>query len=486
MGLFQNFSFETGTNIFILREKKMKTVEKIVALVVGCLVFFSCATRPDVYRDIDDRIGTNAYEQALGVMTTGQESKKPIYPEKNLIMYYLDKGVVEYYAGKYRESTADLEEAERLIAEAYTKSVSAEIGSFVVNDNTRDYSGEDYEDLYANVFSALGYYHQGDNEGAGVEIRQMTEKLVKLGDKYAADGGKAKEALGKISDMVLPSGKAVQISDSALGRYLSALLYRSVGEADNARIDIEAIDAAYAKAPNVYKNAPPAWIKDELTIPAGQARLNILAFAGLSPVKEEEVVVVPSIFQYATYTAPYLNSLEKSRGFALTVGGGDFHGLLLHLPRLATRPGTIDRIEADINGTRFNLDLLEDMGAVMSETFNARLTSTQIKTFVRTAVKGAALEAGAQAAVSNGKPELAVKLAAMAGMVAFDKTEAADTRSARYFPDKAYAGGITLDPGTYNVKVNYYSGNTLVHSIEKSGVQAAGGKLNLVDAVYLK
>jgi hypothetical protein len=463
-----------------------RIIKRIFVLTAGCLMFFSCATKPDVYKDIDDSIGTNAYEDALGVIATGQESKKPIYPEKNLIMYYLDKGVVEYYAGKYSESAVDLEEAERLIAEAYTKSVSAETGSFIANDNTKDYPGEDYEDLYANVFSALSYYHKGDIEGAGVEVRQMTEKLVKLGDKYTSDSDKAKEALGKNSAVELPSPKPVQISDSALGRYLSALIYRAMGQTDNARIDIEAIDTVYAKAPNVYKNSPPAWINDELAIPTGQARLNILAFAGLSPVKEEEVVVLPSIFQYATYTSSYLSSLEKSRGLVFTLGNIDFHGILLHLPRLTSRSGIIDRIEADINGTRFDLDLLEDMGAVMSETFNAKLSSTQIKTFVRTAVKGAALEAVAMAAINSGRPETVVKLAAMAGMVAFDKTEAADTRSSRYFPEKAYAGGITLNPGTYNVRVNYYSGNTLVHSVEKAGVQAVDGKLNLVDTVYLK
>jgi hypothetical protein len=73
----------------------------------------------------------------------------------------------------------------------------------------------------------------------------------------------------------------------------------------------------------------------------------------------------------------------------------------------------------------------------------------------------------------------------MAGMVAFDKTEAADTRSSRYLPGKAYAGGITLNPGAYKVAINYYSGGSVVHSVEKS-VEAAAGKLNLIEAVSLK
>jgi hypothetical protein len=467
-------------------EERMKVLKKVLSLAAVSMVFFACATKPGVYKDIDTNIDAEAYDRALVEIAAGQESKKPIYPDKNLIMYYLDKGIVEHYAGKYGESAADLEEAERLIEEAYTKSISAEIGSYIANDNTKDYAGEDYEDIYTNVFNALNYYHNGNIEGAGVEVRQMTEKLVKLEDKYAADGNKAKEALGdKASDLSLPSGKPVQVSDSALGRYLSAIIYRSLGQADSARIDIEAIGTAYAKAPGVYSDSVPAWIQDELTVPDGQARLNILAFAGLSPVKEENVIVVPSIFQYATYTGSYIKSLAKS-GFTLDLGGIGSSGLLLHLPRLAPRPSVIDRIEADIGGTKLSLDLLENMGAVMSETFNAKLTSTQIKTFVRTAVKGLALEIAAQAAVQNGKSETVVKLAAMGGMVAFDKTESADIRSSRYFPGKAYVGGITLNPGTYDITINYYSGDRIVHSVKRPSVQAAAGKLNLVEAVSLK
>jgi hypothetical protein len=171
---------------------------------------------------------------------------------------------------------------------------------------------------------------------------------------------------------------------------------------------------------------------------------------------------------------------------------GNIHGdisdksILLHLPRLAPRHSVIDRIEADVNGTKLSLDLLEDMGAVMGETFNAKYTSTLIKTFVRTAVKGLALEASARAAMAKNQPEKAVRLAAMAGMVAFDKTEAADTRSSRYLPGKAYVGGLTLSPGVYDITISYYSGSSLVHSVKNSAFQVAAGKLNLVEAVSLK
>ncbi|MDR1419780.1 MAG: hypothetical protein LBI86_05360 [Treponema sp.] len=466
----------------------MKLWRNVLVLAAGSLVLFACATKPDVYKDIDDNIGVEAYDNALGTIAASQEGKKPVYPDKNLIMYYLDKGIIEYYAGKFSESATDLDEAERLIEEARTKSVTAEITSFIANDNTKDYAGEDYEDLYTNVFSALNYYHNGDVEGAGVEIRQMSEKFAVLENKYTADNDKARESLGS-NQSDLPPAKPVNVSDSALGRYLSAIIYRSVGQPDSARIDIEAISGVYAKAPNVFTQPVPAWINEELDVPAGQARLNVLAFAGLSPVKEEVIEMWPSIFRYATYLPSYLRSLEKTQqahGVIFEAATAVGNTILLHLPSLVSRPSVIDRIEVDIDGTKTNLDLLEDMGAVMTETFNARYSSTRIKTIARTVIKGLALETAAQIAAQSGQPELVIKAAAMAGMVAFDKTESADIRSARYFPGKAYAGGITLAPGTYNVTINYYSGGSVVYSAARENVQVAAGKLNLVEAVSLK
>jgi hypothetical protein len=60
----------------------------------------------------------------------------------------LDKGLLEHYVGNYRDSSQDLENAERLIQDTFTKSVTAGIASYIANDNTKEYPGEDYEDIY--------------------------------------------------------------------------------------------------------------------------------------------------------------------------------------------------------------------------------------------------------------------------------------------------------------------------------------------------
>jgi hypothetical protein len=67
-----------------------------------------------------------------------------------------------------------------------------------------------------------------------------------------------------------------------------------------------------------------------------------------------------------------------------------------------------------------------------------------------------------------------------------DLSEAADTRMSRYLPDKAYIGGINLDPGVYSVIINYYSGNDLITGVEYRDVTVSQNGLNLLESVNLR
>jgi uncharacterized protein YfaP (DUF2135 family) len=56
----------------------------------------------------------------------------------------------------------------------------------------------------------------------------------------------------------------------------------------------------------------------------------------------------------------------------------------------------------------------------------------------------------------------------------------------RYLPDKAYIGGINLDPGTYQVYINYYHGNKIIFRDEHKNVVVKKNGLNLIESVKLK
>lgn len=409
--------------------------------------------------DIDAGVQNGSYDYVLASMNDEKgELRKKVYTNRNMIMFYLDRGIVNHYAGFYEDSSKDFETAEQLIQEAFTKSMSAEVGSFLLNDNVKEYAGEDYEDLYVNIFAALNYYHTGDIEGSVVEIRKLNEKLVVLSDKYERATQKAAESNKQVKTSDLPM-EASKFSNSALARYLGMLFFRATGKMDDARIDMEEIKRAYDLAPGVYNHSIPASVNNELTIPADKARLNVIVFTGLSPVKEEEVTSIP-------LPLPFPNNTAK-----------------LALPMMVERPSMVQSVEVVLsNGEKFNLELIENMGAVARETFKSKRGLIIVKTTARTIIKATVTAAAANAA--SQRSGLMGLLVGAVGKVAADASEQADIRLSRYFPSRALVGGINLDPGTYTVTVNY-SGAGMVHSEQKE-ITVRNNTLNLGHFFYLQ
>ena len=450
---------------------KINTAVKTAWAFFSALTALSCAANAQAFMEIDLAVGQADYTAAIDAVIRGQEGKNTVYSEKNAIMLFLDKGLLEHYAGNYADSSNDLQNAERLIEEAYTKSISENFLSYIINDNTREYPGEDFENIYINVFNALNYYNRGDTEGALVEIRKLSMssgKLDMLSRRYEyIDPGTGEDLNERVRRETgvgeLPQTRQVNFSNSALARFLGALFYLGEGQIDEARIEFDQLDAALSNR-NIYRTSVPQAIEQARSVPDGSARLNIISFTGLSPVKREEQVA----HYFPFFRHPVL------------------HFAVFRLPAITRRPSAINRIEVEIEDTgAFNLELLEDIGLVIEETFAARYSNILIKTYIRTLLKYAAADIAAiETAKRQG--EFAGLLTALAARTAMDLSERADTRMSRYLPDKAYIGGINLDPGVYSVIINYYSGDSLIASAEYRDVTVNTNALNLLESVILK
>lgn len=424
------------------------------------LLVVSCATT-NPYTHIDDAVHQGEYEDGLEAM---EGQKKSIYRDKDAILYYLDKGMLTHYAGRYEESAEALQEGERAIEEAYTKSVTMEIASYLVNDRVREYDGEDYEDIYINAFNALNYHYLRKPEDALVEIRRMNNKLQFLASKYGViSSNLQKQALESSVEIPYdPESAETRFNNSALARYLGLLFYRGIGQYDDARIDRDQLKLAFANAPAVYSYPPPKSLEGELDIPPGKGRLNIVAFSGLSPVKVEERIRIP---------------LPNQRWIKIA------------LPVLEYRPSLVRRIEVTVNGKdAYDLELLEDIEAVARETFKEKAGLIYLKSVVRAVTKGvtSSVLSGASEEV-GGDAGLALWLISLGTQAIAEASEQADLRISRYFPAKAWVGGVNLDPGMYAVRVNYYAANgRLLTSYIDDQVRVRENALNLMEAVCVR
>jgi hypothetical protein len=448
-----------------------KIILKILSALLLAFMSLSCATSAKAFIDIDSAVEQADFSAALETVVKRQQGKTALYSEKNAIMLYLDKGLLEHYAGNYAESSGDLQNAERMIEEAYTRSISENFFSYIINDNTKEYPGEDFENIYLNVFNALNYYNRGNTEGALVEIRKLSMSSGKLDMLARRYDYKDPKTGASLNDTVrretgisqLPETKQVNFSNSALARFLSALFYLNDGNTDAARIEFDQLNGAFNANRKIYHGSVPQAVEDSRNVPDGMARLNIISFTGLSPVKQEEVVAERLPFQHPILQTAFFK-----------------------LPSLVKRPSQITRIEVVVDGEdSFNMELLEDMGAVIEETFTARYSNILLKTYIRTLIKYVVADVAAvETAKQHG--ELAGFMVAIAARTAMDVSESADTRMSRYLPDKAYIGGINLDPGTYSVIINYYRGNSIIASDEYRDVVVNTDGLNLLESVKLR
>jgi hypothetical protein len=430
----------------------------LAALLFTAFVCISCVTT-DPYIPVDADVDREEFAQAAGVLDSKKES---IYRNKDRVLYFLDRGMLTHYAGDYKESSVSLGEGERAIEENFAVSISQEAGTLMLNDLSREYDGEDYEDVYLNVFNALNYYHQGDMDEALVEIRRMNNKLRNLSVKYGTMmSAVQKAALENGTEIPKKSGDPIKFENSALARYLGMLFYRANGDMDDARIDRDQLKLAFAAAPKIYTHPVPSSLNDELEIPAGMARLNVLAFAGRTPVKIEEVIRIP------------LGS----------------NWIKIALPVMQARPSVITSIEVVFDGgEHFSLELLEDMGAVAAATFERKRDLIYARSIIRATIKGVSAAAfDSMADNSKNRDNAALfSLLSLGTQIFAEASERADLRVSRYFPGNAYVGALTVKPGRYSFFVYYYAGSKTAAARRFEDVSIQQNVLNLMEVVCLK
>ncbi|MDR1317835.1 MAG: hypothetical protein LBK13_13295, partial [Spirochaetales bacterium] len=231
---------------------------KIGAVFISvAFLLFSCASTENLWAPIDAAVDTGDFPGALAEIETGQTQEDPIYGEDNLISLHLDRGILNHYAGNFDASYNDLGEGERLIEEAYATSVTGEIATFIANDNARDYAGEDYEDVYVNIFNALNAYHLNNGQAYALinDLVQAGGELEVLKEKYSGDESKIKSfleeafqiagAVVSLGSVQFPESAQISFTNSALARYLGAVFALADGNKDMARFQLFELQNAY-------------------------------------------------------------------------------------------------------------------------------------------------------------------------------------------------------------------------------------------------
>ncbi|MFO8064208.1 MAG: hypothetical protein R6V29_06185 [Spirochaetia bacterium] len=465
-------------------------VRRLVPL-LGAFALLSMAgcttTRNTAFIEVDDLARSGRYTEAAE--TLSGDDREVFYNDRDKVLYHLDVGLLHHYGDNFEESTRHLNEAEFLIEEYFTKSISQAAATLLVNDTKQDYAGEDYEDIYLNVFKALNFLSQDEFDSAFVEVRRINNKLNLLEDKYreVAEGYESAEETDEAGMDFEPGD--TEFHNSALARYLSMIAYRAEGDYDDARIDRRKIDEAFRLQPNVYDFEQPD-LSDALDRDVGP-RLVVMAFTGESPDKRADTLRVITQRNLVIVQQERENdrgTLETTQLDAFPfpgVEGG--YRFKFQLPRMTTRGSDVRRIEVLVDGEPVGtLDRIESIQRVAKETFEVRRPLIYLKTITRVVIKGILAERGKEelqkAGANAGTLGVIGSIAAgIATDVAVDASERADLRVSRYFPAFAYVGEFEIPEGEHRVRVRYVGKQGTVVAEESFGprlIEKSG--LNLV------
>jgi hypothetical protein len=461
----------------------MKKYKHHIAAIILTLLPFGCSslmTSLQQYKIVDQLVENEKFEDAA---QTFQQSKEEFFDTKDRVLYWIDLGLLQHYARMDSQAIINLQAADFAIEELYTQSISKGVASMLLNDNALDYSGEDYENIYINVFKSLSYYRENNTEEALVEIRRLLEKFVTMEQKYDAEISALQN-----SDEIKTDVEKIDIAfySSALSHYISMILFYNDFAFDDARISKEKLYQSFDMQKELFNFPKPNF--DSLIKNNGKPKLSFLTFLGRSPIKYEYVFSVDTYKDLVTIST-FENGRWQSYSSISWYGiQGGLHAKFA-VPKMQKRGSIVSKVEVYVNNIyKTDLVKLESLEDIAFETFKRKEGIIYLKSLARTITKAIANEElNKELDKQTGGGDWGDLTRLISGAL-INATENADLRITHYFPAYAYAGNFDIAPGNYNIKLIYKdSYNRTIATDTFDNYQVANNKkIDLIETYLLK
>ena len=373
-----------------------------------------------------------------------EKGKQRQYGRKNMVLFYLDKGMVQHHAAKYKESGQSFDKAQSRMEELYTVSLSQAGGMILLNDNIMDYAGEPFERTLTNVFRALNYVFLGRLDEALVESRKVELFLDELNRKM---------------------GKKNSYKDDAFARYLDFLLYADAGKTDDARISLEAAMQAYSWYASAYNTPTPRFDSPQEDGRSGE--LVFIHYNGIIPRKVSKTFQVAWNQAVAIARSSPDTEAGDSRFKNALAAGFLGHAVTVSYPEYVQDSFSIASSEVRIGSSAVSSTrLMEDISAIASKSLAERMAGAVTRSIARATVKYVIAESAARAADKScaqryGKEAWQTTLCRQTARAfahgTAAATEIADTRGWSSLPAQIRMARLEISPGRHDVEVHFKS-----------------------------
>jgi len=407
-------------------------------IAIGCS---GCASYSYSFSAVEGAIANNKPAEALEILDK-------IHDEKESVLYNLNKAILLRMQGDFTASNEAFELSKKLIETYEAVSISEQAGSFIVNDTTRTYIGENYEQVLLHLYASLNYLELGDPDAARVEALQVDLRLNQLAQEKT---------------------QGFYIED-AFVRYFSGILYEELGEWSNAMI-------AYRKAYKTYLKQ-----QAQYAVPLPESlKLALLRLAEREGIRDElkqfqkefKIKDWPTVsdklhqgeFVYVLNSG--LAPLKREKAIQALSPHSTTQWIRISTPYYQVRDDDVARVRIQASNKNSELqlhteaDLVENIDAIALETLANQMPAITARAVARAAVK---YNITHQTQHQNEALGLFMNL-----VTAF--TERADTRSWLTLPKTIFLARISLEPGDYDIQVELFNAhNALIETYQYPGI----------------
>ena len=445
---------------------------------------------------INEAVAAGEYEDAYSMLS--DETNKAYLGSDDV--YNMDAGMVKLYANdnnaaiSHLQPVADMEK----LQEKYAGADKVVLSTFFADEYSQPYVTYDYEDIYAIIFDAVAKLDSDDEavaEGAFQDLQNIRNMLMAMDEYNEKLSAKLNEAgnLGEGTTNNLPKPANIVYHNSALANYLALIYnkYNADKEGDQKNFFYGQMEESYKQESYEGQSMPATALAEKESVPAGKARLNVLALTGLMAQKIEhgQETGAPTDFIASTMLE---NDQIKNANLDLNSIMGKlsaFTTIRAVYTELADQ-SEIPPCIVTINGTKYTLDKIENTNGIAKKCIVRKQYIASRRSVFRTSLKSIPLFISYVLLPDpNGIANPIAKKAAEASIGSAGNkirealmNDHADIRGAHYYPAEVQATGIELDPGTYDVTITFPGQET----ITKSGVKVEAGKLNLLTVECLK
>lgn len=418
-----------------------------------------CATYTAKMVDLRPQLAAGQWDAALATVDEHAGGK-------DMLLAYLERGLILHYAGRYAESNEAFAAAEHTAEALYAISISEQAVSLITNDMQTSYRARPFEMAMVPYFRALNYLGLGLRDDAMVEARKTSLMLAKYVD--ATIKGIARGDTGALE----------RTKNDPFMLYFSGMLYDWDGELNDAFIAYRNAAAAYQDLRGLTGVAVPpslAWDLERVSgrlgfggelaqlrracpdvfggPPApdrvsGTGEVVLLLEAGYVPAKQQVSLNVP-IFEGEAYDDRSYWAWEMAaragNTYALIDGYKVEYWLSVALPTMTARPSTVQRARLRLPGGGVADGVRAHHPAASARvTFDAEYPMILFRTILRGLTKYLATKE-----VEKQDKTLGL-LANLFNVV----TETADTRAWLTLPEQVQLVRASLPAGVHDLQVD--------------------------------